>query len=159
MANPVVNGAFIQCSFASSQPPGVPMPGPFPATATALPPSAVPNSISILPTVTIKFGGQPVATSMDNKVGVNIKPFQMSCKSPANPANATASASATAAAMGTPMTVVTPCVPVFPGPWAPGCPTCLAGNFPLLNNTSKLMCSYGGVISIQMTPAILINVP
>ena len=30
---------------------------------------------------------------------------------------------------------------------------------PLLNNTSKCMCSWGGVISVTATPAVTINVP
>ena len=71
----------------------------------------------------------------------NIMPFGM-CNNPANPAVA----AATAAAMGvlTPM----PCVPVTTAPWVPGSPTVLVGGKPALNNTSKLMCMYGGVIQI-----------
>ena len=59
-----------------------------------------------------------------------------------------ADATATAAALGvlTPM----PCVPVFPAPWAPGTPTVMLGNLPVLNNTSTLNCAYGGVITISM---------
>ena len=30
---------------------------------------------------------------------------------------------------------------------------------PLLNNTSKLMCAYGGVIQVTTTPAMTIQVP
>jgi hypothetical protein len=80
---------------------------------------------------------------MDNKPIANIPPFGM-CQSMANPTVA----SATAAALGvlTPM----PCVPNIPGPWAPGAPTVLVANQPALNNTSKLMCAYGGVIQISM---------
>jgi len=68
-------------------------------------------------------------------------PFGM-CQSPANPAVA----AATAAALGvlTPM----PCVPVIPAPWVPGAPTVLLANMPALDNTSKLMCAYAGVIEI-----------
>jgi len=43
-----------------------------------------------------------------------------------------------------------PCVPVFPAPWAPGAPTVMLGNMPVLNNTSKLTCAYAGVVSITM---------
>jgi hypothetical protein len=80
---------------------------------------------------------------MDNKPMANILPFGM-CSSPSNPTVA----SATAAALGvlTPM----PCVPVTAAPWAPGSPTVLLANQPALNNTSKLMCNWGGVISISM---------
>ena len=75
------------------------------------------------------------------------------CSSMANPTVA----SATAAAMGalTPM----PCVPVLTAPWTPGVPTVLVGGIPLLNNTSKLLCAYGGVIQVTMTPAMTIQTP
>lgn len=83
----------------------------------------------------------PIATIMDNIPMMNIMPFGM-CSSPANPTVA----AATAAALGvlTPM----PCIPVIVGPWAPGSPTVIIGNYPALNNTCKLMCSWGGVIQI-----------
>jgi hypothetical protein len=75
------------------------------------------------------------------------------CSNPANPAVA----SATAAAFGvlTPM----PCVPVTPAPWMPGCPTVTVCKRLLLNSTSKLMCAYGGVISVTMTPAVTVKTP
>ena len=40
-----------------------------------------------------------------------------------------------------------------------GAPTVLVCGKPLLNNTSKCMCSWGGVISVTATPAVTINVP
>ncbi|CCY18801.1 uncharacterized protein BN782_01959 [Eubacterium sp. CAG:786] len=75
------------------------------------------------------------------------------CSSLANPTVA----SATAAAMGvlTPM----PCIPACAAPWAPGSPTVLVCNKPALNNSSKCMCNWGGVISVVMTPAVTINIP
>lgn len=78
---------------------------------------------------------------MDNVPMTNIMPFGM-CQSMANPQVA----SATAAALGvlTPM----PCIPVIAAPWAPGAPTVLVSNQPALNNTSKLMCNWAGVIQI-----------
>ncbi len=83
----------------------------------------------------------PAATILDNVPIVNLQPFGV-CSSIANPAVA----SATAAALGvlTPM----PCVPVPVGPWAPGSPTVLINNIPALDNMSKCMCAYGGVIQI-----------
>lgn len=83
----------------------------------------------------------PIANIMDNKPMVNIMPFAM-CTSMANPQVA----SATAAAMGvlTPM----PCIPNTASPWVPGSPTVLIANQPALNNTSKLMCNFGGIIQI-----------
>ena len=88
---------------------------------------------------------------MDHVPMLNILPFGM-CSSPANPMVA----AATAAALGvlTPM----PCIPVTLAPWAPGSPTVMLCNSPALNNTSKLMCNWAGVISFispgQMTHMI-----
>ena len=83
----------------------------------------------------------PVATIMDYAPMANLIPAGV-CTSLANPTVA----SATAAAWGvlTPM----PCIPATVAPWVPGSPTILSGNFPTLNTDSKLMCSYGGCISI-----------
>jgi hypothetical protein len=100
-----------------------------------------PSILTVLPVNMVFSGNQPAANIMDNKPMVNIAPFGM-CTCPANPTVA----AATAAALGvlTPM----PCVPVTPAPWAPGSPTVLIANMPALNNTSKLMCTWGGVIQI-----------
>ncbi|MDR2163103.1 MAG: DUF4280 domain-containing protein [Clostridiales Family XIII bacterium] len=83
----------------------------------------------------------PAATIMDKNPIVNIPPFGM-CTSLANPTVA----SATAAALGvlTPM----PCIPNTVAPWVPGSPKVLVGAYPALSNTSKLMCAYGGAISV-----------
>jgi len=101
---------------------------------------AAPSSLVVLPQNRV-MTQVPDANIMDNKPLVNILPFGM-CSSLANPTVA----AATTAALGvlTPM----PCVPVTPAPWAPGSPTTLIGNLPALNNTSKLMCVWGGVIQI-----------
>ena len=114
----VCNGATLQCSF-----------------------GLAPGTLVVLPENQCITGNMPAATIMDNKPMVNVMPFGM-CNSMANPAVA----SATAAALGalTPM----PCTPVIPAPWVPGAPTVLLANFPVLNETSKLMCAYGGVIQI-----------
>lgn len=83
----------------------------------------------------------PVAVIDDNKPLVNILPFGM-CSSLTNPQVA----AATSAAMGalTPM----PCIPAITAPWAPGSPTVLIGGKPALNQTSKLTCTWGGIIQI-----------
>ncbi len=101
-----------------------------------------PSVLTVLPDKMVLGENKPAATIMDNKPMVNIMPFGM-CRSPANPQVA----AATAAALGvlTPM----PCVPVTPAPWAPGSPTVLIKNQPALNNSCKLMCNWGGVISIM----------
>ena len=97
---------------------------------------------------TVRMGSMMAATIMDNMCTT----FGM-CSSMANPAVA----SATAAALGvlTPM----PCTPVTVAPWAPGGSTVMVCGRPLLNNTSKLMCAYGGVIQVSMTPAMTVQVP
>lgn len=102
---------------------------------------AAPSSLIVLPQNKV-LATMPAANIMDNKPFVNIMPFGM-CTSMANPAVA----SATAAALGvlTPM----PCTPVIPAPWVPGSPKVLVGNMPALNNSSKLICAYGGVIQIN----------
>jgi hypothetical protein len=99
-----------------------------------------PSSLVVLPTNKV-LTSVPAANIMDSKPFVNIPPFGM-CNSMANPAVA----AATAAAMGvlTPM----PCTPSTPAPWVPGCPTVLIGNMPALDNNSKCMCAFGGVIQI-----------
>ena len=101
-----------------------------------------PSSLMVVPTNKVMTSNKPAATIMDHKPMVNVLPFGM-CKSPANPMVA----AATAAALGvlTPM----PCIPATAAPWVPGSPTVLIGNMPALNNSSKLMCSYAGVISIN----------
>lgn len=100
-----------------------------------------PSVLNVLPAARV-VSGMPMATIMDQAPMVNIMPFGM-CSSLANPTVA----AATAAALGalTPM----PCIPVIPAPWTPGSPTVLVGGKPCLNQTSKCMCAYGGVISIQ----------
>ncbi|GHU57953.1 hypothetical protein FACS1894133_1800 [Clostridia bacterium] len=88
------------------------------------------------------------ATVMDNA----FVSFGM-CSNPANPTVA----AATAAALGvlTPM----PCLPAVAAPWTPGAATVMIGNKPALNSTSKLMCSYGGVIQISMPVAMTVMLP
>ena len=99
---------------------------------------------SLIPTPkTVMTSNMVAANILDHIPIVNIPPFGM-CQSPANPVVA----AATAAALGvlTPM----PCVPATPAPWAPGAPTVLVTGAPALNDSSKLMCLWAGVISINM---------
>jgi hypothetical protein len=114
----VCNGAMLMCSF-----------------------GVAPSTLTVLPVNRTMTGNMPAANIMDHIPMVNIMPFGM-CTSLANPTVA----AATAAALGvlTPM----PCIPATATPWTPGAPTVLLGNMPALNNTSTLMCNWGGVISI-----------
>lgn len=129
MGQQVVAGAMMTCSF-----------------------GLAPSALVVLPANKTMVGGPPAANIMDFKPMVNIPTFGM-CNTPSNPAVA----SATAAALGvlTPM----PCVPVTTAPWAPGAPTVLIGNMPALNNSSKCMCAYGGVISITNPGQVTTNIP
>jgi len=43
-----------------------------------------------------------------------------------------------------------PCILVTAAPWLPGAPTTLLANMPVLLNTSKLMCNWGGSIEVSM---------
>jgi len=100
-----------------------------------------PSSFMVLP-VNRVLTKTPIANIMDNKPMVNILPFGM-CSCPINPMVA----AATAAAMG--VLTPQPCIPLTVAPWAPGTPTVLIANMPALNNSSKLMCSYGGIIEVK----------
>ncbi|MDG0812932.1 DUF4280 domain-containing protein [Cohnella rhizosphaerae] len=112
---------------------------------------AAPSVFNVLP-VNRTTTAMPIANIMDNKPFVNIMPFGM-CNSLANPLVA----SATAAAFGalTPM----PCTPVTAAPWAPGSPTVMVGNMPALNNSSKCMCNFGGIIQFNAPGQFTIQVP
>ena len=96
--------------------------------------------------------GMPAANIMDNKPMVNVMPFVM-CQSMANPMVA----AATAAALG--VLVPMPFIPMTTAPWLPGAPTVLIGNMPALGNSSKLMCMWGGVISINVPGQFTVMVP
>ncbi len=112
----------------------------------------VPSALVVLPVNRVMTNQVPDANIMDHIPLVNIMPFGM-CISPANPAVA----AATAAALGvlTPM----PCIPNTPSPWVPGAPTVLLGNQPTLDNTSKLFCMWGGVITFVTPGEFTVMVP
>ena len=125
----VCMGAVLQCSFGMA-----------------------PSSLVVLPVNRTYTDQVPDANIMDHVPMVNIMPFGL-CASLANPAVA----AATSAAMGalTPM----PCIPNTPAPWVTGAPTVILGNAPSLDNMSKLMCMWGGVIQIAMPGEVTVNVP
>ncbi|HEY9206935.1 MAG TPA: DUF4280 domain-containing protein [Candidatus Methanoperedens sp.] len=110
-----------------------------------------PSSLTVLPKNRVKTA-TPIANIMDNIPMVNIMPFGM-CRSLANPSVA----SATSAAMGvlTPM----PCIPVTTAPWTPGSPTVMVANMPALNDSSKLMCMWAGIIEVTNAGQATIKVP
>jgi hypothetical protein len=110
-----------------------------------------PSSLVVLPS-NRTLTTTPAATIMDHAPLVNVLPFGM-CSSPANPVVI----AATAAALGvlTPM----PCVPATAAPWIVGAPTVLIGNMPALDNNSKLMCNWGGVIQIVNPGQTTVMIP
>lgn len=114
----VCMGAMLQCSF-----------------------GAAPSTLVVLPINKVITSNMPAANIMDHKPLLNILPFGV-CSSMANPVVI----AATAAKLGvmTPM----PCVPATPAPWLPGSPTVLLGNMPSLQDSSKLMCMWAGVIQV-----------
>ena len=129
MSNHVCMGALLQCTF-----------------------GVAPSSLVVLPANKMLTSFVPAANIMDHIPMTNVMPFGM-CSSPSNPTVA----AATAAALGvlTPM----PCIPVTPAPWAPGAPTVLLANQPALNDTSKLACNWGGVISINFAGQATEQIP
>jgi len=129
MAMQVCMGAVMQCTFGMA-----------------------PSSLVVLPTNRTYTNQVPDANIMDHVPLVNIMPFGM-CTSLANPSVA----AATSAAMGalTPM----PCIPNTPAPWITGAPTVMLGSTPSLDNISKLMCLWGGVIQIASPGEFTVNVP
>ncbi|MBP8000194.1 MAG: DUF4280 domain-containing protein [Chloroflexi bacterium] len=129
MAQLVCNAAQMQCSF-----------------------GIAPAVLIITPENMVFTSNMPAATIMDYVPMKNIPTFGM-CQSIANPAVA----AATSAALG--VFTPAPCIPVTTAPWAPGSPTVLVSNKPALNNTSKCMCTWGGVISIIAPGQMQTTVP
>lgn len=120
MANIVVTGATLQCSF-----------------------GAAPSTLAVLPTNKVQACYVPAANIMDYVPMTNIMPFGM-CNAPTNPAVI----AATSAALGVPTPA--PCVPATTAPWIVGAVTALLANQPTLNDSSTCMCTWLGVIKINM---------
>jgi hypothetical protein len=111
-----------------------------------------PGVLQVLPINRTQISKMFAANIMDHIPLVNIMPFGM-CMSPANPMVA----AATAAAMGvlTPM----PCIPMTSAPWVPGAPTVLLGKQPMLDQTSKCMCNWAGMVSIVSPGQMQTTIP
>jgi Domain of unknown function (DUF4280) len=107
---------------------------------------AAPSTLVVPPASKVLADGPPAANIMDHKPIANIPPFG-TCSAPSNPA--------VIAALGAPV----PCMPVTVAPWAPGSPTVLIGNMPALNNASKCLCTWGGVIGVVKAGTMKVTVP
>lgn len=112
-----------------------------------------PSTLAVLPTNKTLAGGPPAANIMDNKPFVNIPPFGM-CISPANP-NVASKIPIPPPGVIKPQ----PCTPMTSAPWLPGAPTVLVGTMPALNNSSQLICNFGGVIQILVPGQFQTMVP
>ena len=129
MGQLVIAGAQLQCSF-----------------------GVAPSALMVTPENRVNATNMPAATIMDNIPMKNIIPCGM-CSSLANPQVA----AATTAASG--VLTPQPCLPVTSAPWVPGSPTVMIGNKPALNNSSKCMCNWAGMISVVTPGQFTVNVP
>ena len=129
MAIEVCNGARLMCSMGSS-----------------------PSQLVVLPIRRVFTEKQPAGTIADHIPLVNIQPFGM-CRSLANPVVA----AATSANEGK----LTPsgCIPATPSPWVVGAPTVLIGAQPALDNPSKCLCNWAGIITVVMPGELTVEVP
>lgn len=128
MPQQVVLNAMVKCSFGTT-----------------------PSPLMVTPENRVNGSKLPAATILDNVPGKNVIPFGM-CTTTSNPQVA----AATAANKG--VLTPQPCVPVTTAPWAPGSPTVLIGGKPALNNTCKLTCMWGGVITVINAGQVTVNV-
>lgn len=100
-----------------------------------------PGQVNPTNQMAIRVGGKPVASIADAAPMTNVMPCGM-CTSLANPTVA----AATAAALG--VLTPQPCIPSPAGAWI--CPGPIrVGGKPVLTTDGKLMCAYGGTITIQ----------
>ena len=99
------------------------------------------SDLKVIDTAKIYIKGNPMATIMDYKPMVNIKPFGK-CKSMANPTVA----AATAANYGNLKKM--PCVPNIVAPWTGGKSNVKITKIATLLESSKLMCVWAGNIKV-----------
>ena len=103
---------------------------------------SAPAQLVVTPSRTVQVDHKLAATIMDFLPSSNIPTFAM-CKAPTNPQVA----AATTAASG--VLTPQPCVPVTTSPWATGAPNVMMDNQIVLNNPSKLLCQWLGVITVS----------
>ena len=103
---------------------------------------SAPASVVVQSQPTVKMCGVPAATIMDNKLLM----FG-TCTSPAHPV---------VSSTGSPG----PCMGAaqITAPWMPGSATVRICGKPAANKSCQLMCNFGGVIQMTMTPAVTVNI-
>lgn len=125
----VCNGAVLKCSF-----------------------GATPSSMIVTPIHRTNTSNQPAANIMDGVPLTNIQPFGL-CSAPTNPAVI----AATTAASG--VFTPAPCVPATVPPWIVGAPTILLDGMPALDDTSTLLCTWLGVVSVSFAGEATEQIP
>ena len=111
-----------------------------------------PSPLVVLP-IHRTFGCcMPAANITDHIPFLNIIPFGV-CYSILCPTTA----ALTAAALGA--LTPGPCIPATAAPWGPGAPNVLIDGNPALNNSSKVPCCFGGVVSINFPGQVTVLVP
>lgn len=128
MAQQVVNGAQLQCSFGTT-----------------------PGALVVTPENRTNAGQVPAATILDNVPMRNVMPFGM-CTTLSNPQVA----AATSAAQG--VLTPQPCIPVTTAPWSPGSAKVMVGGRPALHSNCRLTCQWGGMISVINAGQQTVNV-
>jgi hypothetical protein len=111
-----------------------------------------PAPLNVLPEHRVTACNLPCGTILDNKPMVNVPSFGM-CSAPTNPAVI----AATSAALGVPTPA--PCIPALAAPWVPGTPTVTIGNIPALDTNCTLMCTWLGMIKVELPAQMTVTVP
>lgn len=111
-----------------------------------------PTPLIVLPNRTVMASHMLMGNISDHKPFANIQPFSQ-CISMSNPMVA----SATAAAFGalTPM----PCTPVTTEPWISSAVNVLVQGMPAIEQNSKLMCKWSGIITVIQPGNFKVKVP
>lgn len=109
---------------------------------------STPASLVVTSNQIYSIANLKIATIMDHAPVANLATFGM-CRIPANPAVA----AATTAALG--VLTPAPCIPATAAPWTPGSVVQSINGLKVLTDDSKLLCSYGGTISITQPSNVI----
>lgn len=104
----------------------------------------LPSQLIVTPENRVGAGSTPAATIMDHAPMKNILPFGL-CTTGSNPQ--------VSSAQGSPQ----PCIPVTAAPWSPGSPTVTIGARPALQSACRLLCRWGGIITVQQPGQVTVS--